>query len=78
MKIKIRLKTINEVKHFCEFAESVDCDVYVSQGRYTVSAKSIMGIMSLNLLDKLEISVDKTTDSFNEFLEYIKEFEIVS
>ena len=60
MRIKIKLSTINEVKKFCDYAEIVDCDIYVSQGRYTVSAKSIMGIMSLSLLNELELSVDNT------------------
>ncbi len=77
MKIKIKLKTINEVKRFCEFAECVDSDIYISQGRYTVSAKSIMGIMSLSLLDNLELSVDDPTDSFYEFLDNIKELGVV-
>lgn len=77
MRIKIKLKTINEVKKFCEFAESVDTDIYISQGRYTVSAKSIMGIMSLSLLDNLELSVDEPTDSFYEFLDNIKELGVV-
>lgn len=77
MRIKIKLSTINEVKKFCDYAEIVDCDIYVSQGRYTVSAKSIMGIMSLSLLNELDLSVDNTTDSFNEFLENIKELGVV-
>lgn len=77
MKIKIKLSTINDVKKFCNYAEEVENDIYVSQRRYTVSAKSIMGIMSLNLLDELELSVDDLTDTFKEFLEKIKELGIV-
>lgn len=77
MKIKIKLNTINDVKKFCNYAEEVKCDIYVTQGRYTVPAKSIMGIMSLNLLDTLELSVDNLTDAFKEFLEKIKELGIV-
>lgn len=77
MKIKIKLRTIEEVKNFCDYAEKVECDIYVTQGRYTISAKSIIGIMSFSLLEGLELSVDTVTDDFTEFLEKIKELGIV-
>ncbi|MDE6433544.1 MAG: HPr family phosphocarrier protein [Lachnospiraceae bacterium] len=77
MKIKIKLNTINEVKKFCDYAESLDCDIYASQGRYTVSAKSIMVIMSLSLLDNLELVIDEPSDDFDEFLNNIKQLGIV-
>ena len=43
----IMLKTINDVKAFVNSVVKCDFDVDLTSGRYTVDAKSIMGIFSL-------------------------------
>ena len=49
MRYNIEIKTIESVKKFCDAASEVDTDIFVSQGRYTVDAKSVMGLFSLDL-----------------------------
>ena len=45
----IRLFSINDVKEFVNAACNADFDIDLISGRYTVDAKSIMGIFSLDL-----------------------------
>ena len=49
----IMLKTINDVKAFVNSVVKCDFDVDLTSGRYTVDAKSIMGIFSLDLMNKI-------------------------
>ncbi len=53
----IKLKSINEVKEFVRIVNDFPYDVDLSSGRYVVDAKSIMGIFSLDLAEKIEVSV---------------------
>jgi len=52
---KIKLNTIDDVKTFVNVASSVDFDIDLVSGRYTVDAKSIMGIFSLDLTKEIEV-----------------------
>ena len=64
----IMLKTINDVKAFVNSVVKCDFDVDLTSGRYTVDAKSIMGIFSLDLSKPLtmEIRSDDCADFLNE------------
>jgi len=77
MKFNIELRTIEEVKKFCDCANDVNCDMYLRQGRYVVNAKSIMGVFSLDLLNKLEFIIDEPRDDFYDFFAKIKELGII-
>ena len=77
MRFNIKLNSIEEVRKFNEYANNVTGEVYLEQGRYVVSAKSIMGILSLSLLDELELSIDEPKDDFYEFFQNIKDMGII-
>ena len=53
----IRLSTIEEVRNFVNIVSKYDFDIDLKSGRYVVDAKSIMGIFSLDLLNKIEVTV---------------------
>ena len=53
MKFNIKLNTIKDVEDFTDYANNVNGEIYLRQGRYVVSGKSVMGILSLSLLDEL-------------------------
>lgn len=55
--VNIKLSTIEEVKKFVNTVSLYDCDIDLKSGRYVVDAKSIMGIFSLDLLNKIEMTV---------------------
>lgn len=68
----IMLKTINDVKAFVNSVVKCDFDVDLTSGRYTVDAKSIMGIFSLDLSKPLTMVVH--SDDCADFLNEIKPF----
>ena len=77
IKLDIMLKTIDEVKKFCNYAIDSNNEMYVKQGRYIVDAKSIMGIFSLDLLQELELNIDEPNDDFYDFFLKIKELGVL-
>ncbi len=55
--IKIKLDSVDKVKKFVHLVASVECDLDLVSNRYTIDAKSIMGIFSLDLSKELELVV---------------------
>ena len=70
----MQLRTIDDVKDFVNIVSKCSYDVDLSSGRYTVDAKSIMGIFSLDL--SKPINVEVYSDDCEEFLNAIKRFTI--
>ena len=54
-KFLIKLDTINDVKEFVNIISLCDYDVDLVSGRYSIDAKSIMGIFSLDLSRPVEL-----------------------
>lgn len=69
--MKVMLATINDVKEFVNEVAKLDFDVDLISGRYAIDAKSIMGILSLDL--SKPIRLDAHTDS-DDFIANIKKF----
>lgn len=72
VKTNILLESIADVKEFVSTVTMYDFDVDLVSGRYAVDAKSIMGIFSLDLSNKIELVAH--TDDADKFLENIKKF----
>lgn len=72
VKTNILLESIADVKEFVSTVTLYDFDVDLVSGRYAVDAKSIMGIFSLDLSNKIELVAH--TDDADKFLEDIKKF----
>ena len=61
--MKIRLDSIDAVKNFVNKVNLYSGDVDIVSGRYTIDAKSIMGIFSLDLAKPLTVVIhDKTEE----------------
>jgi phosphocarrier protein HPr len=56
-KLKIQLKSIDDVKSFVRIVNDFPYDVDLVSGRYVVDAKSIMGIFSLDLAQPIDVLV---------------------
>lgn len=52
----IKLTTIADVQNFVNAVLTINGDIDLTSGRYTVDGKSIMGIFSLNLLDAIKVT----------------------
>lgn len=74
--LEISLVTIDQVKRFVDLVSRVDGDVDLVSGRYTVDAKSIMGIFSFDISKPMELRIHREADELGEVLEQLREFEV--
>lgn len=51
----VGINTVDKVKEFCSLCSKCPEDVLVYSGRYIISAKSLMGLFSLNLTKPLKV-----------------------
>lgn len=72
--LQVQLRTIDDVKDFVNIVSKCSYDVDLTSGRYTVDAKSIMGIFSLDL--SKPINVEIFSDDCEQFINEIKRFTI--
>ena len=72
----VLINSIEKVKKFCTISNEAPFDVDLISGRYTIDAKSIMGIFSLNLSNPIEMVAhcDITSDHGEKFFNDIAEF----
>ena len=72
-KVKINLNSISAVKEFVGIVMLYDFDVDLVSGRYSVDAKSIMGIFSLNLDNPIQLvaHTEDVGDFFDKIAKYI-------
>ena len=66
--INVNINSIEKVKSFVRDAESFSCDIDVVCGRYTLNAKSIMGIFSIDLTKELKVVIH--SDDRSEILRF--------
>jgi phosphotransferase system HPr-like phosphotransfer protein len=71
--LKIKLNTISDVKKFVIIVFKYEFDVDMVSGRYSVDAKSLLGLFSLDLSQEVTLRIH--SDDCNELLSEIKEFE---
>ena len=72
----VTINTIEKVNRFVKIANEFDCDIDVISERYVLNAKSILGILSLNLLEPIKVVVHSSNkeivEKFNESMEEFK------
>ncbi|MBQ8648796.1 MAG: HPr family phosphocarrier protein [Clostridia bacterium] len=73
-KLNISLSSISNVKEFVEIVTMSDYEIDLVSGRYTVDAKSIMGIFSLDLAKPIELVAH--TDNADELFEKLEKFAV--
>ena len=61
--VNISLNTIDKVKEFVRIISSFDGDFDMNSGRYTVDAKSVLGIFSLDLSRPIELVIYKEDEA---------------
>ena len=66
---KIKLTELDEVKEFVRAAEQCDFDIDVFYNRVIIDAKSILGVLSLDLTRVLTVSYSGENQEFEEFLD---------
>ena len=72
----VLLNTIDRVKKFVNDIVSIDSDVDLICGRYTIDAKSLMAIFSVSLNNKLKLFIHSDNeDEIRRFNEIAEEFK---
>ncbi len=72
--MQIKLLNIQDVREFVNKVVMIEYEVDLQQGRYTIDAKSIMGIFSLDLMNP--ITVIAHTDYAGDFFESLEKFKV--
>lgn len=73
---KVNLNNIESAKKFVEICNYYQSEINVYSGRYIIDGKSILGILSLNLLNPVEVEiVSKSEVEANSFINMMKQFE---
>ena len=74
-KVQIKLSTIEDVRNFVNTVSQSNVDTDLISGRYTVDAKSLMGIFSLDLLNAIDLVIHSDDEAkVNKVLDGIKQF----
>lgn len=68
MERRIRL-TPDEVAHFVEVARRCDFEIDIAYNRYTVDAKSILGVLGLDFGQLLTVSYTGYNAEFEEMIQ---------
>jgi phosphotransferase system HPr-like phosphotransfer protein len=69
----ISLKDVENVKQFVQKVEAFPYDFDLTQGRYIVDAKSLLGVLSLDLGSPVAMTVH-TSDDISDLLESIASY----
>ena len=54
---KITFKSMEEILKFVNTVEKYDCAMDMRRGRFTVDAKSLLGVMNLGLNREIELKI---------------------
>lgn len=76
IKLKIKFKDIESTKEFVKITEKQPFDVDISSGRQVVDAKSILGVLSIDLGRDHLLLVNAEHDNCKAYLEEIKNYII--
>lgn len=73
---KIKFKNFEEVANFIEDMTSLNTDVDVISNKYIVSAKSIMGLLTLDLSKNLDVFFygDEESEDFKKFIAIVEKY----
>lgn len=66
---RIMLPSVEEAKVFVSAAEKCDFDIDVFYNRVVIDAKSLLGVMSLDLTKVLTVEYTGTDDEFEKILD---------
>lgn len=56
--VKVLLNDVDKLKRFIDINTSSDCDLTLISGRYVINAKSLLGTLSLDLSQKIDLVIE--------------------
>ena len=70
----LRLPSIHAVKDFVSRCNSFAADFEVASGEHTASGKSLLGMLTLNLSEPLELHIRAAQNELPEILELLQPY----
>ena len=70
--MRIKINSLNDVYDFVKHAQDVEGDIVVSKGIFHVDGKSVLGILSLDMSDGVNVMYPEEATAFDEFLSKFK------
>lgn len=71
--MEVVLNSVDKVKTFAKTCSRYEGHVFLKSGRYIIDAKSIMGILSLDLTQPIKVIFEDESQK-SDFLKNIKEY----
>lgn len=72
--VEVLLNSIDKVKNFVSITAKFDAEMDLVNGRYTVDAKSILGIFSMDLAKPLIFRVYEGKENVSDILKAISQY----
>lgn len=66
--VNVKFKDVNQIRQFVDIIDKFDLDFNLGEGRRTVDAKSILGVMALDLTRPLQLRYDSDDKRIREKL----------
>lgn len=76
--MQIKLEMIEDVNNFVKACTNYYAgDIYVTQGKQVINAKSLLGMFSLNLSESVYVEIETKDDEVkSNFYNYIAKWEV--
>lgn len=74
VKLRIKFATVEEVKEFNSLTERQNFDIDITCGRQIVDAKSIMGVLSIDLTKDIWVVIHAEETESRDYLQKISKF----
>ena len=74
--IEISLNSIDKVKKFVSIVTKFDAGLDLVSGRYIIDAKSIMGILSLDLSKPIRLRIEEGKENVDDIINALSEYVI--
>lgn len=65
----IQISSFNDIYDFLRHTTAVDGDVTLYRGRNAIDAKSTLGVLSIDMSNKVIIQFPKAATAFNQYIE---------
>ena len=75
---KIMLPTVADAKEFVQMASRFDFDIDIFYNRIVIDAKSILGVLSLDLTRELTVSMNGEDAEFEAYLDKLADKAITA
>lgn len=71
--MQVRIHGVTDAALFVEHAKEINTDVTIRRGKFCIDGKSILGVLSLDMSDGVQVEYDENE---TEFENWLKRFEV--